>query len=39
MGLVVIINLDKGDVVLIAFVVDVFKLSENLLRLLRVFVI
>lgn len=36
---IVIVNLNKCDVVLIALVVDVFEFSENLLRLLRVFVV
>lgn len=39
MSFIVVVNLHKGDVVLVAFVVDVFKLSENLLGLLGIFVV
>lgn len=36
---VVVVNLHKSDVILVAFVVDVFKLRQNLLRFLRVLVV
>lgn len=38
-SLVVIVNLHEGNVVLIAFIVDVFELGEDLLRLLGVFIV